>query len=108
MIVDDGTGAFATGLGDDTIILQGSAFVDVVDNTSTATALKVKLVNKEASSVIGTGEVGVNAANTLLAISNADTTDELETVKVTCRVLQPQPQQQTLQTLLHQMLMPVR
>lgn len=80
-VITSNAATYNTGLTDGTIKLQDTAFVSLVDNGSTTTDLRIRLENKEASSVIGADQLGVNAANTLLNISNADTSNQLEIAK---------------------------
>lgn len=69
-----------TALGDGRIVLSDSGLIDLQDNTSTATALNVKVAYKDANTVFtGDNKVGAGAANSLLAFSGA--TGSLQTIR---------------------------
>jgi outer membrane autotransporter protein len=72
---------FATQITAGRLVLQNTAFMQLTNTSTDAQDLKVTVNAKDASEVLGSDSVGVEAANTLLAINNADTTGTLEEAK---------------------------
>lgn len=69
-----------TALGDGRIVLADSGLIDLSDDTSTATALKVKVAYRDANAVFtGDDTVGGGAANSLMNFPGA--TGELQTIR---------------------------
>lgn len=80
-VITSNASAYDTGLTDGSIVLRNSAFVSLVDNGSDASNLRVVVTNNDAADVLGENSIGVGAANALLNIANADTTNELQVIK---------------------------
>ncbi len=71
----------STMITDGNIVLVDTALVDIVNNTSTAQDLLVKMVHKDAAGVFEDGSTGANAANALMALASASTSGNLETAR---------------------------